>query len=159
MAQRQEVKKANRMHDSFILQIFSNFSFERLDVGKNVSVGNNHAPRFGGGSRSKNDFERIAKANVRRGKTLARMRSQLLSQIIKQKRDAPHIQRTMLTRTNQQLRTNALENSLREIWRGNVVNRHRNHTAECAPIKNRNPLRRIRSPDQDTIALNDSPSP
>ncbi len=51
MAQRQQVQKAHRMHQAFVLEISLNFRFERRDIAENIAVGNYHAFGFGGRSR------------------------------------------------------------------------------------------------------------
>ena len=47
MAERQQIEKAQRMKDALVLQILADLALQRLQVGEDVAVSDDHAARLG----------------------------------------------------------------------------------------------------------------
>src|ERR1019366_2569212 len=72
MAQRQQVEEANRMHQPLVLQVFSDFGFERGEVADHVRVGEHDSLGLGRGAGGENDFEWIGRLNLSGTKAFGR---------------------------------------------------------------------------------------
>ena len=56
MAQRQEVKKTQRVYEAFVFQIRRDLRLEWRDIAENIAVGDHHTFWFSGGARGKNNL-------------------------------------------------------------------------------------------------------
>src|SRR6185437_6639392 len=63
MAKRKQVEKAERMNETFILEIRPDLCLQRCDVAENVAVSNYYAFGFGGSARGKNNLQRVVGAD------------------------------------------------------------------------------------------------
>ena len=61
VAQRNQVQKPHRVKPAFPAQVLLDFLFERCQVREQVTMRQANAPRFGSGSGSKNDLDKIVR--------------------------------------------------------------------------------------------------
>src|SRR5437762_2337232 len=72
MAQRQEVEKAQRMKEALGHAELSNLALQGLEIREDILVREHHAPRLAGGTGSKDNLDRIARAQILRRVGLVR---------------------------------------------------------------------------------------
>ena len=84
VAQRDEIQKANRMKESLPLNVLCDLSFERQQVGEQITMREQHAFRCRGRAGGENDFDECAFIDTFKRVWLGGVRSDRFAQFIQQ---------------------------------------------------------------------------
>ncbi len=158
VAQRQQVQEANRMHQPFVLQVFSDFGFDRDEVADHIGVGEQHSLRLGRGAGRENNFERIGRQNLSWTKARSRTFCDCGLEIdwVDHRDTLEFLEdRGPFARTQHQLRAHHRADPARKIRSGGIVDGDSNYPAKRASQERRHPLGTVRTPQQHRIALCD----
>src|SRR5271156_962744 len=156
MAQREHVEKSQWMEDSFVAEIFFNFTLQRLDVCKDISMGDHHAARFRSCAGGEDNLQDILPRESRRRVGCIGMSSDCFRDgIDRQGRDGQTWRGNFL-RVNEQLCVDLLRDARREFSGGDLIDRDHDNAAQDASPEHNRPFRRILRPQQNGIALADS---
>ena len=152
VAQRQEVKKTERVEGALGPRILSNFALQWPEVREDILMGEHHAPRLRRGARSKNDFDEIAGARILRRIGLGRKGGERLAKLLQCEGRQTDINLPERERANEKFGCDFPRHSSREFGRPKAVERHHHRSAEQASPKDHGPFRTILTDQKHAIA-------
>ena len=163
VAQRQQVQKPNWMHEPLVLQIFSDFGFDRDEVADHVGVGEHDSLGLGRGAGGEDDFEWVGGLNLRGTKAFGSMLRNYSAQIggvdgrDLLRADVLDLleERGPFARTQREPGAHLCADAARKIGGGGIVDGNSNHPAKRASQERRHPLGTVRTPQQNRVALDD----
>src|SRR5271156_5839687 len=156
MTQREHVEKSQWMEDSFVAEIFFNFTLQRLDVCKDVSMGDHHAARLGSCTGGEDNLQDILPRELRGRVGCIGMPGDCFRDGIDRQGRNGQTWRGNLLRVNEQLCVDLLRHARGEFSGRDLVDRDYHRAAQDASPEHNRPFRRILRPEQNRIALADS---
>src|SRR5664279_5581272 len=139
------------MKDALILQILANLSLQRLQVRKDVAVGDNHAARLGSGSGGEDNLHDVIARHTRTNHRFVRQLGELLAKRFQFK--VSHARKRVVYRADTQLRIHLLRYSRCKIRSRNFVDGNDDGSTQQAAEECDDPLRAILAPAEHLIAL------
>ena len=156
MAERQEVQEAQGMKDALVAQILADLALQRLQVGQDVAVRNDHAARLRRGARGEDNLDDVIAGERRWGDRRIRVLRQGFAQQfqLKLRHAGDEVRRGAHAEASFHLGGHAL----REVGGRNLIDRHHDGAAQDAAEEGDNPLGAILAPQDDLVVLADAAS-
>ena len=159
MAQRQKIEKSQRMNESFVSPVLRDLLLDRRQICQQVPVRQHDAARLRRGARCKYNFNRVSRNRRSRGKIANQSPACAIGQLFEEQRIGRPQRRRESVPHDRKLHPGLLGDSPRESLLRNRVHRHPDRALKHASQKCRDPLARVLSPNQNAVALRDSPRP
>src|SRR6266852_1965694 len=151
------------MHQPLVLQVFSDFGFNRGEVADHIRVGEHDSLGLGCGAGSENDLECVGRLNLHWTKAFGLTFRDCARQIdgidgcdlfrLDLLRHEPVENRGSLPRTHHQPGSDLRTDAARKIGTGGIIDGNGNDPAKRASQERRHPLGAVRTPQQHRIAL------
>ncbi len=155
MAERQEIQEPDGMEDTLILAILRNLAFQRIEIGKDVPVGDDHPARLSRRARGENDFNNVIAGQSWRSDGICRVPGHALAQSFK--REQWHAGDVVFVAAEAKPGVNLLSHALRKVGSGDLVDGDNNRPAQQTAKERGNPFRAVLAPQQDLVAAANSP--
>jgi hypothetical protein len=167
MAERQRVQKAQRMHQALVAQILLHLALDGLEAGEDVAMGVHDALGLGRGARGEENLQRRLGAKARLLQRCAGRRLRQRGEIFQHKegklggarglggRQRGGQARQQRAVGDQQARPRIGDDAQREGGIARGIERNRQHAAQHASEKRRDPLGAVLSPQHHALAAGD----
>src|SRR5271166_1642188 len=141
------------MKDTLVAEIRSNLAFQRLEVGENVSVGDDYAERLGSRARGEDDLNDVVARERRRRDSYVGVRRYSLAQTFQMHRRSSGD--LVIRRADTQSGIHLLSDSLCEVWGRNLVDGNDDRAAQQASEEDNHPFGAVLTPEEYLVALRD----
>src|ERR1700728_4092115 len=152
VAERQRVKKMQRVKDTLILQVLFYFLLDRIETGQDVAVGVDDALRLGGRAGCEKDLKRRIEREPRLANTGLRRRRQRDGKILEAQFCLIAAQLPQQSHVpNHQTRLRVFDDAIGEVESAGWIQRNGDDAALHAAKEPTHPLRAILTPDDDAL--------
>src|SRR5271166_1453580 len=150
VAQRQQVEKTQGMEDALVSQVRADPALQRLQVGEDVPVRNDHTARLSGGARGEDDLHDVVAGERRRSAWHVGANGNPLAEGFQM--HGWNFGDLVLRHANAKLGVHLLRDTLGELGSGNVVDWNNDDAAQQTSKESNYPLGTVFTPDEDLVA-------
>src|ERR1022692_4265173 len=129
------------MKNALVAEVFPDLALQRLEVGQDVAMRNDHTARLGGRARGEDDLHNVVPREWWRSDWLGGATGNLFTQGFQI--DLCDARDVVLHRADTELRIHLLRDTLGEIGSGDLVDGHHDGAAQQASEKCNHPLRAV----------------
>src|ERR1035437_1068825 len=154
VAERQQIQETQRMKNALVAEVFPDLALQRLEVGQDVAMRNDHTARLGSRTGREDDLYDVVSRVGRRNHWFGGAPGNLLAQGFQV--DLCDVRDVVLHRADTEPGVHLLRNTLSEIRSRNLVDGDDNGAAQQASEKCNHPLSAVLAPNEDLVALADA---